>query len=254
MQVAAHSIQQATGANGPYARSKSNSARVMRLEPVARSVMLIDDHAIVRIGYRALLETAGIKVITEAATGEAALAEYVAGVADVVIVDLKLPGLSGLETLAQLRARDPSCRLLACSMFDDAVFIERAILAGAMGFVSKSCASEYLVTGVKQLQAGREYLDPRSATRLAAYKVLRGAAPLANLTPREWEILTGLAQGLTLAEIAAQLALTYKTVVGYNAALRVKLGVKTDAGVIRFAVRHCAIRDSAMPVNTLLVE
>ncbi len=202
-------------------------------------VLLADDHAVVRAGYRALLESAGdLLVIGEAENGEQACRIYQEQGADVVVMDLSLPGIGGLEAIRRIIARDPAARILVFSMHEDTVFVEQALQAGARGYLPKSSAPEVLVEAVRQIAAGEVHIDGDIAQRLAFQKTRGRSSPFAGLSTREFEIFCLLAEGRNINEIAERLSLSYKTVANYSTQVKNKLGASTVADLARLAIRH----------------
>lgn len=202
-------------------------------------VLLVDDHAVVRAGYRLLLQNAPeIEVVAEADTGELACRRFAELTPDVVIMDLTLPGIGGLEAIRRIVARDPEARILVFSMHEDTLFVEHALAAGARGYITKSSAPHVLVEAVKQIAAGRVHLDADIAQRLAFQKIRGRNTPLTNLSTREFEIFCLLAEGLSSSEIGKRLSLSSKTVANYSSQLKNKLDVNTIAELTRLAIRH----------------
>ena len=183
-------------------------------------ILLVDDHAVVRAGYRRLLEQASsCWAVTEASSGEAAYQACVHAEFDVVVMDISLPGISGLETLARLRRRDPKIRVLIFSMHEEPVFAEHALSNGAAGYITKSSAPEVLVEAVQRVSVGRHYLGPNVCCQHGD----PAPAALQGLSPREFEIFRLLAEGRGSDEIARLLSISYKTVANYGSGIRDKL-------------------------------
>jgi DNA-binding NarL/FixJ family response regulator len=204
-------------------------------------VMLVDDHAVVREGYRRLLELqAGMQVVAEAADGEQALQTWRqwqdSAPVDVMVVDLALPGLGGLELIGRLRQRQASCRLLAFSMHRDPAWATQALRAGALGYVTKSSPPEQLVQAVRAVHAGRRVISPDIASEVTAALVDVSDAPApSGLSPREFEVLRALAAGRSPADIANTLHLSIKTVHNLHYQVKSKLGVSSDFELARLA-------------------
>jgi two-component system invasion response regulator UvrY len=189
--------------------------------------LLVDDHPVVRAGYKLLLEQGGeIEVIAEAESGELACRHYVDHAPDIVIMDLSLRGMSGLEAI------------LVFSMHEDTLFAERAISAGARGYLTKSSAPHELVDAAKQVAAGERYLEQDIARRLAFQSPGGRSAALQTLSTREFEIFCLIASGETSAEIGKRLSLSAKTVANYATQIKAKLGVSTTAELTRLAIRQ----------------
>jgi len=206
-------------------------------------VLLVDDHAVVRAGYRLLLQhEADVEVVAEADTGELACRLYADLDPDVVVMDLALPGMGGLEAIKRIRMRDDRARILVFSMHEEPMFVERALAAGASGYVPKSGAPEALVAAVRQVAAGGRYLDRALEQRLAFDRVRGHDSPLMELSTREFEIFCLLAEGASSAEIARRLSLSPKTVANYSTQLKSKLDVGSVAEFARLAIRHGILR------------
>lgn len=203
----------------------------------AVTVLLVDDHAVVREGYRRLLENSpSIHVVGEAADAQSAYLAWQEHRPQVTVMDIALPGASGIEALRRIRARDPDARLLMFSMYEDPVFAARALQAGARGYVTKAAAPQVLVEAVLAVAAGKAYIVPGIAQELALRSVAReGAAE--SLSPREFEVLRMLVDGKPVAEIARSLGLTAKTVANHQSALRHKLGAGTAVQLLQAAAR-----------------
>jgi DNA-binding NarL/FixJ family response regulator len=205
-------------------------------------IMLVDDHAIVREGVRHVLTaTPGLEVVAEAGDGDTALVLAQECVPDVVVLDLSLPGLSGLEVTRQLRVLLPAVRILILSVHDHAEYVVGAVRAGAQGYLRKDSSPTELREALRAVASGESYFSPPVARQLSA--AVRGEAAgddtagrLARLTPREREVLRGVAGGETSREMAARLGLSPRTVEAYRDSLARKLDIRTVAGLTRFAV------------------
>jgi two-component system, NarL family, invasion response regulator UvrY len=205
--------------------------------------LLVDDHPVVRAGYRLLLEHAReIVVVAEADSGELACRHYADYRPAVVIMDLSLRGMSGLEAIRRIVSRDSAANVLVFSMHEDPMFAEQALAAGARGYITKSSAPNVLVEAVKQVAAGGVYLDPDIAQRLAFQKVGGRSVRLKALSTREFEIFCLLAGGSTTSEIGRRLSLSSKTVANYATQIKAKLGVTTIAELTRLAIRHGVVK------------
>ncbi|MEO0974294.1 MAG: response regulator transcription factor [Pseudomonadota bacterium] len=199
-------------------------------------VLLVDDHAIVRAGYRALLTDApDITLVAEADTGELACQRYVEHQPDVVIMDLSLPGIGGLEATRRMRMRDAKARIIVFSMHEEAAYVHHALAAGAQGYVTKGGAPELLVSAVREVMAGRRFLDPRLGDVALQPEPSRA---LEALSPREFSIFRLLAAGIGNGDIGQQLCLSEKTVANYATQIRKKLGLQSRAELIYLAVRE----------------
>lgn len=214
------------------------------MKPKSRtSVLLVDDHAVVREGYRGLLDrTSDLKVTAEAATGEDAYRLYGESPTDVVVMDVSLPGMSGIETTRRLLARTPGARVLIFSMHEDTMFASRALQAGAKGYVTKASAPELLVDAVRAVAIGRVYITQNIAQQLALQSTRGQHLPFNALSPREFEVLRLLAQGLPVHDIADKLSLSQKTIANYQSSIRQKLEVTSSAQIVRLAMSCGLIR------------
>jgi DNA-binding NarL/FixJ family response regulator len=201
-------------------------------------VLLVDDHAVVREGYRLLLERAGdIHVVGEASNAADAVAMYVELQPQVVVLDIALPDVSGIEALRKLRAHDPAARVLMFSMYEDAIFAERALKAGAQGYVTKASAPATLVEAVRTVAGGKHYLTASIAQDLALKGLAAEASRADDLSAREFEVLRLLVQGVSVRDIATHLGLTTKTVANHQSMIRQKLGVGTAVQLLHAAAR-----------------
>ena len=200
----------------------------MRAGTARLSVLLVDDHAVVREGYRRLLEKRGdIAVVGEAANAGDACARFAELAPDVVIMDIALPDVSGLEAARRIIERDPDARILMFSMYEDVIYANRALQAGARGYVTKASAPDVLVDAVHALARGRDYMSPDIAQKLALRKVATDPDATRGLTPREFEILGLLVKGLPVREIAAKMGLHSKTVSNHQSSIKQKIGADT---------------------------
>lgn len=200
-------------------------------------VLLVDDHAVVRAGYARLLKLAGdIEVAGEAESGEAAYGLCRDRNFDVIVMDLSLPGMSGIETTRRICSRHPGTRVLVFSVHEEAIFVRRALAAGATGYIGKRAVADVLIEGVRQVARGRQYLDPNLAEESSAPEH-DPATPLACLSSREFEIFRLLASGASVNTIAEELFVSPKTVANHASRLRAKLGVGGTADLTRLAIR-----------------
>jgi two-component system invasion response regulator UvrY len=203
-------------------------------------VLLVDDHAVVRMGFRLLLQSRpGMSVVGEADSGEAACQLYVQLAPDVVVMDLAMPGMGGLEALRRIRARDPAARVLALSAHDDTIHARRALQECAMGFLSKRSAPEALLEAVSAVAAGQRYLDVGLAQKLALAEFSGGPkSPIERLTEREFEVFMRLARGATVQRIAQDLNLSASTVGTHLYNVKQKLEVVNQSELTLLAIRH----------------
>lgn len=199
-------------------------------------ILLVDDHAIVREGYRRLLEDeAGIRVVGEADNAAQACEQARSLVPDVVVMDIALPGVSGIEATRRMLKDQPQLRIVMFSMYDDAIYARRALQAGALGYLSKASAPEVLVRAIHAVSRGERYVSADVATRITRSAAQPGNAEIAALSPREFEVLRLLVQGETVRSISEKLALSEKTIANHQSAIREKLGARNSAQLARLA-------------------
>ena len=201
------------------------------------SVLLVDDHKVVREGYRRLLEREpALSIVAEAADAESAYRCFCDSRPDVVVLDIALPGASGIDAMRRMLARDGAARILACSMYEDPIYVERALDNGALGYVTKASAAEVLLQAIKAVGQGERYLSPDAAASLARWQS-RGRNALASLSSREMEILGQLVRGASLADTAVAMNLSEKTVAHYQTQIRRKLGARNAAQLVSIALK-----------------
>lgn len=196
------------------------------------TILLVDDHALVRAGLKRLLATLATGDILEAANGRDALALIRQRRPDLVILDLNLPGLGGLELLRRMIGAGAG-PILVLSMHGEPLYAKRALDAGAAGYVTKNASPDELLTAVRRVTAGGRYVEAELAQALAAPTA---GATLDHLTARELEIMRLLAGGASLAEIAEAVGVGYKTVANNCVQIKSKLGVTRTADLVRLAI------------------
>jgi two-component system, NarL family, invasion response regulator UvrY len=203
-------------------------------------VLLVDDHAVVRVGFRLLLQSHGeVSVVAEADSGETACRLYAELDPDVVIMDIAMPGMGGLEALRRIRARHPQAQVLTLSAHDDPMHARRSLQEGALGFLSKRSAPETLLEAVTTVAAGRRYLDPALAQKLALSEFEGGSqSPVERLSEREFEVFVRLAGGATVQRIAQDLKLSASTVGTHLYNIKQKLNVDNQSELTLIAIRH----------------
>ncbi|MGH1359823.1 MAG: response regulator [Burkholderiaceae bacterium] len=205
-------------------------------------VLIADDHALVRTGFRLLLdEPSDIEVVAEADSGEKAYALYGEVSPDVVMIDLAMPGIGGIEAIKRLIARDPDARILALSAHEDISHPRRVLQAGALGYLSKRQAPEVLIDAIRQIAAGRRVIDPELAQQMAVAGLSGGNNPLEELSEREFEVFEKLALGKSVSQIAETLSLSPSTVGTHLYNVKQKLGLNNQAEITLLAVRHGVI-------------
>jgi two-component system, NarL family, invasion response regulator UvrY len=200
-------------------------------------VMLVDDHVLVRMGFRMLLADAAIEVAAEADSGEQACQGYVAAAPDVVVLDLSMPGMGGLETVRRLLAQDPKARILVLSAHEDTAHPRRALQAGALGYLAKRSAPDTLIAAVQTVAQGRRYLDAATAQALATAQLDGAASPADTLSEREFAVFLQLARGRSVAQIADSLKLSPSTVGTHLYHVKQKLQAGNQSELTLIALR-----------------
>lgn len=209
---------------------------------MAMQIVIVDDHALVRAGIRSLLERLpAVEVIGEASNGEeaAGLAESLKP--DIVLMDIAMPNVSGLEAASRVKAVLPQVKVIMLSMYATAEHVTEALRAGASGYLIKDCATSDLEAAIRAVSRGEIYLSPRISQIVVDGYVTRTAAgeapPASRLTARQLEILRVIAQGKTTKEIAFQFELSVKTVEAHRAQIMERLGIHDIPGLVRYAMR-----------------
>jgi len=209
-------------------------------------VILADDHSIVRDGIKAVVEKRGenIQIIGEAASGHELPKLAAAKPADVYVMDISMPQLNGIETTARLLAKDHHARVIMLSMHDDRIFVERALRSGARGYILKETATEEIVTGIREVHAGRFYMSPKISSYLVENFLEKEPQKQAVsvLTSKERGILQLLAEGLTSKEIAETLTLSLHTVHVHKNNIMKKLNIHRQAELVKFALKEGIIQ------------
>ena len=192
-------------------------------------IILVDDHAVVRAGFRMLLATSeSIEVISEASRGEEAIGQYGNLKPDIVVMDLSMPGLGGLETIHRIVQRDGRAKILVFSVYHQRVYVNRALNAGAKGYITKNSAPEILTEAIVTIMQGQNYIEQglikitNSIKSQSDYQVI-----IHKFSPREFDVFRMLAQGMSVQKIADELCLGYKTIANYATQIRKKLQVDT---------------------------
>jgi two-component system invasion response regulator UvrY len=201
------------------------------------TVMLVDDHAIVRMGFRILLGNAGIEVVGEAGDGEQACADYPRLAPDVVVMDLSMPGMGGLEAVRRLLAQDPEARVLALSAHEDTAHPRRVLKAGALGYLAKRGAPEELITAVRTVARRQRYVDAQTAQALALAQLGGESNPVDVLSEREFSVFILLARGMTVAQIAQTLKVSPSTVGTHLYHVKQKLNASNQSALTLAALR-----------------
>jgi len=207
-------------------------------------ILIVDDHPIVRAGVKRLLASETDIEVSDAPTGEKALTVFREVRPDIVILDLNLPGVGGLEVIRRLKAEDGKVRIIVFSMHDDPIYAMRALQEGAFGYVSKNAPPAQIVEAIRRVADGQTYVGPELAQELAVLNVRAPSHPLEDLSRRDLEVLRLLGEGRSLQQIADTLGLSYKTVANNCGQIRTKLGVRRTADLIRLAIQNRMIAGS----------
>jgi len=209
-------------------------------------VLLADDHTIVRAGLKELLsETGDIAVSGEANNGAEALARIREGHYDIAVLDMSMPGRSGIELIRQVKQERPHLPILVLSMHSEEQYAVRALRAGASGYLTKESAADQLVTAIRRIAAGGAFVTPETAQRLAL-DVNGGAiaAPHTLLSDREFQVLRLIASGQSVSDIARQLSLSVKTISTHKTRIMRKMGLANQAELIRYAIENRLLDES----------
>lgn len=214
--------------------------------PAVVRVVLVDDHAILRQALGAMLtELAGVAVVGEAGSAEEALEVVAEKQPDIVLMDLTMPGMGGIAGTERIRREHPQVRIVVLSMHEDEEHVKRALVAGASGYVLKTAEAPELQTALRAAAQGQVYLSEPARERVVMGYVRMASehrSPLSLLTPRQREVLQGIAEGLSTKELAYRLQVSTKTVETHRAQLMERLDIHDIAGLVRFAVRHRLVR------------
>jgi two-component system, NarL family, invasion response regulator UvrY len=205
-------------------------------------VLIVDDHPIVRAALRRLLAGEPGMEVLEAASGREALSAYGANHPALVILDLNLPGLGGLEVTRRLKTADPAARVLVLSMHDDETHVARALQAGAAGYISKNAPPDEILVAIRRVANGHTYIERDIAENLVFYNIRAPSHALEHLSSRDIEILRLLAGGCSLWQIADTIGVSYKTAVNKCTQIKAKLGATSTADLIRIALQ-CGLID-----------
>lgn len=202
-------------------------------------VMLVDDHALVRMGFRLLLQgTADIDVVAEAGNGEEACRRYPELQPDVVVLDISLPGIGGLDTLARILAKDAGARILVLSAHEDTIHPTRALQGGALGYLTKRGAPEELIGAIRQVAKGKPFIEPAIAQQMAVARATGSRTPIDVLTAREFQVFLALASGQSANRIAETMCLSPSTIGTHLYNIKQKLGAANAAELALIAIRH----------------
>ena len=201
-------------------------------------LLIVDDHPIVRSGLRRLLSTEPAFDIEEAATGQEALSIVRQFQPDLVILDLNLPGIGGLEVINRLKIENARIRILVLSMHDNPIYVARVMQAGAKGYVSKNAPPDQILAAIKRVAAGQTFIGNEIAQELALWNIRSSSHPLTALSTRDLEDSRLLGDGSSLPEIASVIGVSYKTVANHCTQIKAKLGTARTADLIRIAISY----------------
>jgi DNA-binding NarL/FixJ family response regulator len=210
-------------------------------------VLLADDHAIVRAGLRELLaDTEDIEVAGEASNGQDVMAQARAQEFDVAVLDMSMPGRSGIELIKQLKGERPNLRILVLSMHSEHQYAVRAVKAGASGYLTKDTAADQLVAAIRRIAGGGAYVTPETAERLVLDSGPGSdAAPHSLLSDREFQVFQLIASGRSITEIAQQLSLSVKTVSTHKTRIMEKMRLSNQSELIRYAIDNKLIESNS---------
>ncbi|EKD72812.1 MAG: hypothetical protein ACD_45C00580G0001 [uncultured bacterium] len=203
------------------------------------NVLLVDDHELVRIGIKRLLQDVqGIKVIGEASTGEGAVALAKELMPDVVVMDLHMPGIGGLEATRKMIRYNPDLKILALTIYTDEPYPSRLLRAGASGYLTKGCDPEEMIRAIRVIHRGQHYISPDIAQQIAVQRYTKGnESPVDSLSERELQIMQMITRGQKAPEISKKLCLSSKTVNSYRYRIFAKLNIKSDVELTLLAMR-----------------
>jgi len=207
------------------------------------TILLVDDHAVVRMGFKMLIEAEeGIKVIGEAESGEIAIKLFQELKPDIIVMDITMPGIGGLEAIDRIIAKDKNTKILVLSAHEDSVHPKRVLNAGAMGYLTKRSAAEELIKAIKSIHQGKRYLEPNIAQQMAITQLSGETNPVEILSDREFEVFIALAKGKSTNDIADTLCLSPRTVGTHLYNIKQKLNANNSAEIALIAIR-CGLID-----------
>jgi len=202
------------------------------------SVILADDHAVVRMGFKLLLQdTKDIAVVGEAESGEEVIKLLNTHTADIIVMDLSMPGIGGLETISRVVSKAKSPKILILSAHEDAIHPKRSLKAGANGYLSKRGAPEELIKAIRQIHAGNMYIEPSIAQKVAMSQMGGETSPVEILSEREFDVFMALASGKTVNQIAETLHLSPRTVGTHLYNIKQKLNVSNQTELALIAIK-----------------
>ena len=202
-------------------------------------VMLVDDHAVVRAGIKRLLEQdTQFSVVAEASSGEESYQLFGIDLPDIVVLDLSMPGMGGMETISRIMTRFPTAKILVLSMHENAAFASQALKAGAKGYLTKNSLAEDLGKALETIVNGQIYINASTSHKIAEQVLNEESNPLLQLSTREFEIFRLLAEGVENNVIAKKLNISSKTVANYQTIIKQKLKINNSVEMVRLAMRY----------------
>jgi len=208
-------------------------------------IILVDDHAVVRSGLRRLLEiNKSLEVIAEADSGEMAYQLYGEVLPDIIVMDISMPGMGGLEAAKRILQRYPNAKVIIFSMHEAVSFASQALKTGVKGFVTKTGLAEDLLQAVVEVSRGKTFLSSGIAQKIALQTLMGDDDPLHQLSSREFEVFRLLAEGKKVEEVADMLKISQKTVANYYTMIKQKLGVSSPIEMVRLAIKHGLIENT----------
>ncbi len=210
------------------------------------NVMLVDDHGLVRNGIKRILnDVEGIAVVSEAENGEQAISQVRKQRPDVILMDISMPGIGGLEATRKIAQSLPGIKIIAVTIHDDDPFPARLLEAGAVGYLTKGCDVREIINAIRSVHTGKQYITPAVAQKLALSFINNGdKSPIDRLTQRETQVMLMIVKGNTNKEISDRLCLSPKTTSTYRYRLFDKLGVFNEVDLTRFAIRYGLIKEN----------
>jgi len=210
------------------------------------TLLLVDDHAVVRSGFKVLLQTwDDVDVVAEANSGEEALPMYTLHRPEVVVMDIAMAGMGGIEATKRLLALDPQVRILALSAHEDSSYAKRALQAGALGYLSKRTAPEVLIDALRMVARHQRFIDPIIAQRMANQRNESDSQYIDKLSPREFEVFLMLAKGRSVLDISQALGLSASTVGTHLYKVKLKLQLSNQSEITLLAMRHGLLDEPA---------
>jgi two-component system invasion response regulator UvrY len=201
-------------------------------------ILLVDDHSVVRMGFKMLINAEpDMNVIAEAESGELGIKAFKEYRPDVVIMDITMPGIGGLDAIERIYANDKNAKILVLSAHEDSVHPKRVLSAGALGYVTKRSAAEELIKAIRSVQAGKKYIEPAIAQQMAITQISGENNPVEILSDREFEVFIALAKGRSTNEIADTMCLSPRTVGTHLYNIKQKLNANNSAEIALIAIR-----------------